>query len=182
MKLNNLWFLAFGCLLTSIALPTKSIAGPVPNEPANFCYGGCSAAQERIWQNFEAARFTANADPIVFSGECYHNYSYDPAKAHYGMFFLSEIDRTVHASGQFGFFFKENPYAQINVEQAIKKFPNHSEAKHGMATLEKSAFLDYSTPDTPLRYWMRTSEDGRTLYVVGQWGVFQRLFCEMRAQ
>ena len=149
-------------------------------EPKNFCDQNCSAEQERIWSAFERAAFSEVAQrPALYKGSCFHlNQNYDSSHPHHGLFYISEVGGRLHASGLFKFF--GQGYGNVELEDAETLFPNHGDPKREMKRLETSRLIDYSSQDTPWRYWLRHSTDMTSVYLVGQWGFFHLLFCELK--
>lgn len=169
------WIALF--VLTLTAGPASAVPA---DEPANLCYNGCSKGEQTIWDRFQASRFADNSaalSPAVFSGVCYHSgYGYDPEHTHYGMIYLTG---DLFFEGMFAFFYDSDPYANLTLADAQAQFPDAQNEKNRVARGELSGIADFSTPDQLWRYWVRSSVDGQTLYVIGMWGVSHDIFCRM---
>jgi hypothetical protein len=167
------WILLFSALLAGPTLAASSVT----DEPLNMCYQGCSTAQAQIWEAFESAQFVAPHASVVYSGACYHlSGDYDNERAHYAVVYL--VGDT-YFSARFAFFYDSDPYASMTVADAKDAFPNAQTPRNQMLSGERSAIADYSTKDTLWRYWMRSSVDHNTLYLVGMWGPQHDIFCQL---
>jgi hypothetical protein len=148
-------------------------------EPENFCAYGCSEMQQQIWSSFEQSNFTATEmEPSLFSGGCYHLTSmFRNTDKHHGVFYISEVEGKLHASGRFQFY--GEGYDGMKLADVEREFPDHALANRELLVMERSRHLDYSSQDTPVLYWFRHSDDKEKIYLIGQWGFSHTMFCEL---
>lgn len=155
------------------------------DEPKNMCYNSsCSGPEEEIWAGFEANQFPkalSDWPAAVYSGPCYHTGAqYDNRDMHYGVAYVSlgqEETPLLHYSGQFGFFYPEDPYANWTVEIAKQKYSDHLAKNNVIVPEGESGFADFSSPETRWTYYFRTSPDLQKLYVIGFWGSSHFVYC-----
>jgi hypothetical protein len=168
----------FFCL--AALLPNLSHA----KEPANMCYrNSCSAPQLEIWNEFLNNKYipAAELSPSVYSGVCYHSAAdFDNTHPHYAVTYLADgSDGQTHFSGIFGFFYQTDPWADWNVDEARKQFPNHDTPNHLIVPDGHSGMIDFSSEDTLWAYWLRLSPDLNHLYIVAYWSVRHSVFCDL---
>lgn len=164
-------------LLLLLSTPDCALAAETPPEP---CGGQpCTPRLREIEAGFNGAETITRSDlPLLASGECYHlNENYRPETTHYGVAFLDEKDGNTYMAGSFGFFFPENPYKGWTVDSA-RQTPNLYTENHRVELTDKFAFSDMNPGKTPI-WWYWVKKSGDKVYLMGHWGVFHRLLCEM---
>lgn len=152
-------------------------AAPLPPDP---CAGlDCSDPMKAIAANFKAGTgFREGELPYLASGACYHSaYYYNPNIMHFGVAFMDLHEGDVYMGGSFGFFYKENPYKSMTIEEA-RQIPRLYDPNHKMSFGFDYAFADMNPGgEEPWLYWVK--QDNGRLYLIGQWGFSHRVFCEM---
>lgn len=168
-------------LLTLIALALFAQPGRALPPPAPCSGLPCTAPMANIAEEFGAGGAPTPATlPLVASGECYHLAPwYNGETTHYGYLFLDQKDGNVFMSGSFGFFYPENPYGQISVDEARTRAPGMYDAGKELELGADYAFVDWNKqdPTQPWRYWVKQS--GSRLLLVSDWGNRQRVFCRL---
>ena len=131
--------------------------------PKNWCKRErCSEPQKKIWNDFNSGGIPSwEKMPEVFSGSCYHSSrAYRNTTEHYSGFLIDLKDDGFSFNGSHSFYASQNPYAELDVESARKRFKSAN-------TSRIEVFKDYGfynanpSSDRPMRYWFREGEDGR---------------------
>jgi hypothetical protein len=132
-----------------------------------------------VLEEFQAAgTIETGALPAVFSGDCYHlTREYDPNHAHHGFTLLEEKDGGFYMGGLFSFFAKENPYANLTVEEAREMSPRRFDDAHHLSVTNELAYADMNRehPETPWKYWLK--QNGGNLLLLAQWGHYHQVYC-----
>jgi hypothetical protein len=170
LDMNTLLFI----LLTTF---TQAQAAPIP--PAPGCGYGCSQQMQSILADYQAAGQIDTAHlPAIFSGECYHlTQEYYPDQTHYGFTLLEQKDGEFYMGGVFAFFYKENPYRSLTVDQARDLTPRRFDNHHHLSFGENFAYADMNPedPSMPWRFWLKQKENN--ILLLGQWGKAHFLYC-----
>lgn len=149
----------------------------------NPCFGReCPAETQKISEEFmQADGIKEESLPVIFSGSCYHlTPSLNPNIEHFGVVLLDNHEGTNYTGGEYGFFYKENPYRDLDVQKARKTFNDTYTDRHRIKLHENYAYSDMNPGATGpeiVKYWMR--QKNNFLYVVGQWGGSHTIVCRM---
>lgn len=167
-----------------MALSTlPALAREIP-APFNICSGfNCPEAMKEINTEFLAAGgIETKQVPFVVSGECYHRSSYyNPSTKHYGVTLIDSKDGEFFSGGSFGFFYKENPYADWTVEIAREKSKELYQPNHKVFIEPTFGFADMNPggkPENTVHYWYR--QNSEHFYILGQWGYSQAFVCRLQ--
>lgn len=164
-------------------LPLTTFAREVP-QPFDICSGfACPQAMQEISTEFLAAGgIELSQIPFVASGECYHrDRIYDPAHKHYGVTLLDLKDGILYSGGSFGFFYKEDPYADWTVESGRAQSPNLYTSNHVVSIQPTFGFADMNpegTGNSIVLYWYRQTPTN--FYVLGIWGGSHAHICRFQ--
>lgn len=165
-------------VLLALLLPVLSFSFEKPPSP---CAGmSCPLRVLEIAAGFEkAAPLEASSLPLLASGECHHlNDNYHAETIHHGVVLLDTQGDQAFLGGKFGFFFAENPYKNWDLAKAREELPARFEDNHRLELTEEFAFADLNPGKTPIWfYWIKKS--GEKIFLMGHWGVYHRLLCEM---
>ena len=146
--------------------------------PTNVCNGHfCGPVQQEIWNRFQGATgLKLVLIPSVYSGACYHDSpSYNPHTPQFGGVLIDKVRRKVFFHGRFSFYKQKHPYADLSVEAARERFPEHYE----VTLYDMFAYAESSDPLAPFRYWFRQEADNKDLLLVGYFGYNHTILCAL---
>lgn len=164
-------------------LPLTSFARPIP-QPFDICSGfSCPAAMSEISQEFLAAGpLNTSAFPGVYSGECYHRaHYYNPETKHFAAVGIDTQADQFFSGGSFGFFYKENPYSEWDINMVRKETPDLYAENHRVVMESTFGFADMNPNgkvDAQVLYWYRQTPEH--FYVLGVWGSSQAFVCRLQ--
>ncbi len=157
------------------------------------CSLGCSPEQTRIVENYSAGLSPSGVEsgPRLYSGACYHtayhgnHLVYDPSQAHYAIIlfdFNPKYPDSFYLNGIFGFFVKPDAYSNMTIKDMRARQETKYDIKHQVFIDDLSGYVD-SNPggETIWQYYFRQNPENGNLIVLGQWGYFHILMCEMSA-
>lgn len=128
----------------------------------------------------EATIWPVEELPLVASGECFHLASYlNPDTIHFGVMLIDRNDSGLRMGGSFGFFYPENPYKDLTLEQARDRFLN--DGGHQVEIFPDYLFANLypnNPPEKQWKYWYRKSKD--SYFVKTDWGTDHTVICEMK--
>jgi hypothetical protein len=151
--------------------------------PADPCAGlACPPDAARIARAFrDGHALESRLLPGVASGACYHlSDDLDARTAHHGLTYLDFRGDELYMDGKFSFFYGEDPYRDWDLAKARAELTGIFAEKH---RVERHADFEYvdmnpgNEGDTVWRYWLRQSGDH--LILVGDWGSWHRVLCEL---
>lgn len=168
-------------LLFLLPIYAWAIDIPTPNNP---CQAGldCSPAMLNIYKAFQSGNALPKIqDPLLASGECYHNgYGYDPMVRQWGISLIDINGNDLFTDGSFGFFFRENPYANWDLANARAQSPNLFANNHKIYLTENYGYADMNpsgSGESIVRYWYKQKDN--ILYLLGQWGRSHFITCKL---
>jgi hypothetical protein len=122
------------------------------------------------------------AIPFIASGVCRHSsYMYNPDVDHFGYVVTDRVEEKTHLGGAFAFFFQENPYENLSLEEGRARDSGFKEERREVAFTDGMIFSDMNKedPTNPWRYWIRSSAPGE-IVVLAQMGRGNFAFCNFR--
>jgi hypothetical protein len=165
-------------LLSLLLLPSLGFSYAPPPSP---CGGvSCTPRMREIATGFAAAGGIEQASlPLLASGECYHLDQFlSPETTHHGVTLLDLKDGQAYMGGSYGFFHPENPYKNWDLAKARESSSNLYADNHRVELAPELAFADMNPGGKDIwQYWVKRS--GQKLFVMGHWGVFHRILCEL---
>lgn len=168
-------------LLTAIVLLFSQLLSASPSLPMAPCNGrDCSTPMLSMVNNFYNGSVITGQLPVVASGSCYHaSVHYSSSKEHYGVIYLlnKEGSNDIYFNGSFGFFFDQNPYADITTANAQQKFTEPF--KKSFVTENGNLVADYSTQDTLWIHFLRHNSINNRYYLISYFGVSHMMTCEL---
>ncbi len=146
--------------------------------PTNVCIGHfCGPVQQEIWNRFQGATgLKLVLIPSVYSGTCYHDSpAYNPHTPQFGGVLIDKVHGDVFFHGRFSFHKQKHPYADLSVEAARERFPEHYE----VTLYDMFAYAESSDSRRPFRYWFRQEADNKDLLLVGYFGYNHTILCAL---
>ena len=146
--------------------------------PMNVCSDPfCDPVQREIWNRFQnATGLKLVLVPSVYSGVCYHDSpSYNPHIPQFGGVLIDKSDGQVFFQGRFSFYKQTNPYANLSIKAARKRFPEQYE----VILYDLFAYADPSDTQAPFCYWFRQEENTNDLLLVGYFGWNHTILCAL---
>jgi hypothetical protein len=157
-----------------------TLAHAVP--PPALCIGQeCTGKIAALAEAFNQAG-PLRGDIYLGSGECYHlSPDYNSTVTHYGFGLIDRAGDGLFFDGSFGFFFPQNPYADLTLETARARAVHRFEPNHRLEIHPDYAFVDMNPGGQEIyRYWLRQA--GQSVYLEGAWGTSHALFCQFERQ
>lgn len=166
-------------LLALLAAPAFAENARLPDPCAGIL---CTAKMKEIAEGFKnGVGFQLTEMPFLASGECYHAApNFSPDHQHWGYAFLDAKDGAAYMGGEFGFFQPENPYKSVTIEQA-RKAENLYQPNHKATLYDNYAYFDMNPGGEDMWLYF-INHQGNRLYLIGQWGKYHRMFCELQQQ
>jgi hypothetical protein len=144
--------------------------------PTNVCHGDfCGPDQQDIWSRFQVATgLKLDLIPNIYSGICYHKSRViSPHSPHFGGILIDKVGENVFFRGRFKFYFKTNPYEDMDIEAARGEFQKQFEVK----LYDLFAYAEASDTIAPFRYWFRQEANTNDLLLVGYFGFGHTMLC-----
>ena len=170
-----------GLLLLWLAVASGSAVAA--QLPTSICTGKfCNLAQERMWDSFQSAGgLDMPLIPSVYSGICYHHSPYlDPDQINYAAVLIDDLDDRVGFDARFSFNQTDNPYRELNVTMAARRFARGMDGTRALELYPRHAYADLTGPlGGPFRYWLRQHAQDQRLFLVGYFGFRHTILCEL---
>lgn len=170
------------CLLGLFVSSNLWAQSQVPKAPTGLCLNPrvpCSPRQLEILEQFDKSN-SAPAVPNVhalYQGGCFMiSGTYSADHEHFGYIYVRDDGNgALGFNGQFGFFYPENPYADLTASEAANRFPNPS--KNTVSPRTTDWLVEIDTVQN-WRYFARKIANGH-LALIGLWGNNDSIICEM---
>ncbi len=171
-------------ILSGVLIATTAPALEI-EDPAQFCKeANCTPKMRKISRKFAAGRNDFINNSIVgFSGTCFHIHpDYHSNHSHHGAFVFENENDQLLGNGVFSFFSTQDPYENMNSIE-LRELLTQSSPLTVITVTEKNVELAYASEQSDIRYYFRTSEDFKELYVIGRNSNVQYIsmvFCSMQ--
>jgi hypothetical protein len=173
-------------ILTAFWMLTVNAAPAIPALPEDACdSGNCTREMKAILSHFNYTPGTVSREPAVYSGGCYHLGDLNPNHLHYAELMIDQLeDGTTYFSTIFGYFYKENPYADWSLEKGRQESTDNWR-KYGRIIDEQEtsrAEIYWSTGAPGYAYYMRQDPVTKTIYYITYAGFgmqSSKIFCTM---
>jgi hypothetical protein len=159
--------------------PEGSQNSPVPKGLCSNPSLPCSPRQLEILEKFEKSN-TSPATPqthSLYQGGCYMiSGTYGADHEHFGYIYVHDQGHgELGFNGQFGFFYPQNPYANLTPADGAERFPDPSKNTVKVRATDWLVEIDAAQN---WRYFARQLENGN-LALIGLWGRNDTVICEM---
>ncbi len=172
---NMLLFIGLCFSLSSLQNARADMFDQVPEEYCSPEYYDCSAFSLKILGNYNSGHTPLlNAEEALYSGSCYMvSSTYNKDHEHFAYLYFRKNNEKIDFFGAFSFFYEENPYKKMSLEEA--RLLNSEPSKYQVTSSATEWRVDTNI-DPPWQYFIRETE--LKLYVIGFWGYNDSLTCE----